>query len=137
MPRLPVTCVALSRCDLTCWSGRQLSPFPFDEVKAQLDLYPADADIVWSQEEAKNNGPWAYIEPRFETTAAKAKVIRSVIAKTKGPWAYIEPRFETTAAKAKVIRSVIAKQPPWAYIQPRFETTAAKAKVIRSVIAKV
>ena len=36
------------------------------------------------QEEAKNNGAWAYIEPRFETTAAKAKVIRSVIAKVGG-----------------------------------------------------
>ncbi|XP_037082779.1 2-oxoglutarate dehydrogenase, mitochondrial-like [Pollicipes pollicipes] len=56
----------------------QLSPFPFDEVKQQLDLYPADADIVWTQEEAKNNGAWAYIEPRFETTAARAKVIRYV-----------------------------------------------------------
>ncbi|XP_043191296.1 2-oxoglutarate dehydrogenase, mitochondrial-like isoform X4 [Amphibalanus amphitrite] len=56
----------------------QLSPFPFDEVKQQLDLYPADADIVWAQEEAKNNGAWAFVEPRFETTAAKAKVIRYV-----------------------------------------------------------
>ncbi|XP_037084049.1 2-oxoglutarate dehydrogenase, mitochondrial-like isoform X2 [Pollicipes pollicipes] len=56
----------------------QLSPFPFDEVKQQLDLYPADADIIWTQEEAKNNGAWAYIEPRFETTAAKAKIIRYV-----------------------------------------------------------
>ena len=45
-------------------------------MKEQLDLYPADADIIWAQEEAKNNGAWAFIEPRFETTAAKAKVIR-------------------------------------------------------------
>jgi len=56
----------------------QLSPFPFDEVKQQLDLYPSDADVIWTQEEAKNNGAWAYIEPRFETTAAKAKIIRYV-----------------------------------------------------------
>jgi len=56
----------------------QLAPFPFDEVKRQLDLYPAEVDIVWAQEEAKNNGPWGYVEPRLETTAARAKVARYV-----------------------------------------------------------
>ena len=54
---------------------RQLSPFPFDLVKEQLDLYNT-SDIMWVQEEAKNNGGWAYVQPRFETAAAAANVIR-------------------------------------------------------------
>lgn len=56
----------------------QLSPFPFDMVKKQLDHYPESADVVWTQEEAKNNGAWAYIEPRFGTAANRPGIIRYV-----------------------------------------------------------
>ncbi|XP_043191514.1 2-oxoglutarate dehydrogenase, mitochondrial-like isoform X1 [Amphibalanus amphitrite] len=56
----------------------QLSPFPFDAVKQQLDLYPSVGDVVWAQEEAKNNGAWTFVKPRFETAAAADSVIRYV-----------------------------------------------------------
>ena len=46
----------------------QLSPFPFDLVKEQLDLY-AGAEVVWCQEEPKNQGGWQYVRPRFETAS--------------------------------------------------------------------
>ena len=45
-------------------------------MKRELDLYPAEADVLWVQEEAKNNGAWGYVEPRFETAAASDSVIR-------------------------------------------------------------
>ncbi|KAM4528570.1 2-oxoglutarate dehydrogenase complex component E1 isoform 3-T3 [Odontesthes bonariensis] len=45
----------------------QLSPFPFDLVKAETDRY-LNADLVWCQEEHKNQGYYDYIKPRISTT---------------------------------------------------------------------
>uniref|UniRef100_A0A8C3AB17 2-oxoglutarate dehydrogenase complex component E1 n=1 Tax=Cyclopterus lumpus TaxID=8103 RepID=A0A8C3AB17_CYCLU len=44
----------------------QLSPFPFDLVKAETDRYPT-ADLVWCQEEHKNQGYYDYVKPRIRT----------------------------------------------------------------------
>uniref|UniRef100_A0A915K7A0 oxoglutarate dehydrogenase (succinyl-transferring) n=1 Tax=Romanomermis culicivorax TaxID=13658 RepID=A0A915K7A0_ROMCU len=44
----------------------QISPFPYDLVKKIAKLYP-NAELVWSQEEHKNNGAWTYVQPRFQT----------------------------------------------------------------------
>lgn len=49
----------------------QLSPFPFDLVKTEIDKYPA-ADLIWCQEEHKNQGYYDYIRPRILTTIARA-----------------------------------------------------------------
>lgn len=45
----------------------QLSPFPFDLVKAETDRY-SNADLVWCQEEHKNQGYHDYVKPRICTT---------------------------------------------------------------------
>ncbi|KAG7218759.1 hypothetical protein INR49_007296 [Caranx melampygus] len=45
----------------------QLSPFPFDLVKAETDRY-LNADLVWCQEEHKNQGYYDYVKPRIQTT---------------------------------------------------------------------
>uniref|UniRef100_A0A8P4K9B3 2-oxoglutarate dehydrogenase complex component E1 n=1 Tax=Dicentrarchus labrax TaxID=13489 RepID=A0A8P4K9B3_DICLA len=45
----------------------QLSPFPFDLVKAETDRY-LNADLVWCQEEHKNQGYYHYVKPRIRTT---------------------------------------------------------------------
>ncbi|XP_019619955.1 PREDICTED: 2-oxoglutarate dehydrogenase, mitochondrial-like isoform X1 [Branchiostoma belcheri] len=50
----------------------QISPFPFDMVKQQCDLYP-NADLVWAQEEHKNMGAWSYIQPRIRTTVNRER----------------------------------------------------------------
>ncbi|XP_017765396.1 PREDICTED: 2-oxoglutarate dehydrogenase, mitochondrial isoform X1 [Eufriesea mexicana] len=44
----------------------QISPFPYDLVKKESAKYP-NAEIVWAQEEHKNQGAWTYIQPRFHT----------------------------------------------------------------------
>ncbi|XP_061119574.1 2-oxoglutarate dehydrogenase complex component E1-like isoform X4 [Conger conger] len=44
----------------------QLSPFPFDLVKAEMEKYP-EADLVWCQEEHKNQGYHDYVRPRMGT----------------------------------------------------------------------
>lgn len=44
----------------------QISPFPFDLVAEEVAKYP-NAEVVWRQEESKNMGAWAYVQPRFAT----------------------------------------------------------------------
>ncbi|THD22927.1 2-oxoglutarate dehydrogenase mitochondrial [Fasciola hepatica] len=41
----------------------QITPFPYDLVKAELERYP-DATLQWVQEEHKNMGAWSYVRPR-------------------------------------------------------------------------
>ncbi|KAL0892292.1 hypothetical protein ABMA27_015465 [Loxostege sticticalis] len=52
----------------------QISPFPYDLIKAEVAKYP-NAQLVWSQEEHKNQGSWSYIEPRFRTLLQNQKNI--------------------------------------------------------------
>ncbi|XP_014487770.1 PREDICTED: 2-oxoglutarate dehydrogenase, mitochondrial isoform X5 [Dinoponera quadriceps] len=44
----------------------QISPFPYDLVKKEAAKY-SNAELMWSQEEHKNQGAWTYVQPRFHT----------------------------------------------------------------------
>ncbi|XP_030626943.1 2-oxoglutarate dehydrogenase-like, mitochondrial isoform X2 [Chanos chanos] len=44
----------------------QISPFPFDLVKAEVVKY-GNTELVWCQEEHKNMGYYDYVRPRFLT----------------------------------------------------------------------
>ncbi len=39
----------------------RLYPLPVDEIKAELAKYPADAELIWAQDEPANMGPWPFI----------------------------------------------------------------------------
>ncbi|EOD48905.1 putative alpha-ketoglutarate dehydrogenase complex subunit protein [Neofusicoccum parvum UCRNP2] len=45
----------------------QWNPFPWVQVKENLDLYPNAKSIIWCQEEPFNGGAWQHIQPRIET----------------------------------------------------------------------
>ncbi|XP_037299477.1 2-oxoglutarate dehydrogenase, mitochondrial isoform X6 [Manduca sexta] len=60
--------------DIAICRLEQISPFPYDQVKAEVAKYP-NAQLVWSQEEHKNMGSWSYIEPRFRTLLQNQKQI--------------------------------------------------------------
>ncbi|KKA29560.1 hypothetical protein TD95_001683 [Thielaviopsis punctulata] len=45
----------------------QLHPFPWQQLKENLDSYPNAKTIVWAQEEPLNAGAWSYTQPRIET----------------------------------------------------------------------
>lgn len=53
----------------------QISPFPYDLVKKECAKYP-NAVLCWAQEEAKNQGAWTYVQPRFNTTLNASRNIR-------------------------------------------------------------
>ena len=43
----------------------QLYPFPFRALTKELGRFP-HAEVVWCQEEPRNMGAWAFVEPRIE-----------------------------------------------------------------------
>lgn len=47
----------------------QLYPFPYAEVEAELVKYPHASEIVWAQEEPKNQGAWYQTRHRIENLA--------------------------------------------------------------------
>lgn len=51
--------IAISRIEQAC-------PFPFDLVQEECNKY-SNAELVWCQEEHKNQGCWTYVQPRFQT----------------------------------------------------------------------
>lgn len=44
----------------------ELHPFPWREVKANLEKYPNAQNIVWAQEEHYNGGAWHHVRDRLE-----------------------------------------------------------------------
>ncbi len=48
----------------------QLYPFPENVLAQELNRFPK-ADLVWCQEEPRNQGAWIFIKPRIEDTIAK------------------------------------------------------------------
>ena len=65
----------------------QLYPAPVASLVAELARFPA-AEVVWCQEEPKNQGAWSFIEPELETV-----LTRIGAAKTR-------PRYAGRAAAA-------------------------------------
>ncbi len=57
----------------------QLYPFPGEPLAERVKRMPALEDVVWAQEEPKNNGCWTFVEPLIEEalSAAKATVARA------------------------------------------------------------
>lgn len=50
----------------------QLYPFPGEPLVERLKQLPALEDVVWAQEEPKNNGYWFFVEPFIEECLAEA-----------------------------------------------------------------
>jgi 2-oxoglutarate dehydrogenase E1 component len=50
----------------------QLYPFPSEPLVKRLKAMPKLQDVVWAQEEPRNNGAWFFIEPLLEAALADA-----------------------------------------------------------------
>lgn len=53
----------------------QLYPFPYDELQAELAKYKKVVDVVWCQEEPKNQGPWFITHHRLMECLSKKQVL--------------------------------------------------------------
>jgi 2-oxoglutarate dehydrogenase E1 component len=52
----------------------QLYPFPSEPLVARLKRMVNLEEVVWAQEEPKNNGSWFFVEPYIEECLADAGV---------------------------------------------------------------
>ena len=52
----------------------QIYPFPGDPLTERLKKMPALEEVVWCQEEPKNNGAWFFVEPLIEQCLTDAGV---------------------------------------------------------------
>ena len=51
----------------------QFHPFPWAQLRDNLDSYPNAKNIVWAQEEPLNAGGWSFTQPRIETLLNETK----------------------------------------------------------------
>lgn len=51
--------------DIAIIRMEQYYPFPARELKQEFSRYP-NAEVIWCQEEPKNNGAWTFVGPRIE-----------------------------------------------------------------------
>jgi len=54
----------------------ELYPWPHEEIVRLMDLYPAVEQVMWAQEEPRNQGAWTYVQPRLRASAGAAVGVR-------------------------------------------------------------
>lgn len=54
----------------------QLYPFPYAEAEAELTKFPNATEILWAQEEPKNQGAWYQTRHRLERLAKDGQTVR-------------------------------------------------------------
>ena len=74
--------------DIEILRVEQLYPFPSEPLVKRLKTMPGLTDLVWAQEEPKNNGAWSFVEPLIECCLGEAG------------HASLRPRFAGRAASA-------------------------------------
>jgi 2-oxoglutarate dehydrogenase E1 component len=52
----------------------QIYPFPGEALTARLKRMPNLEEVVWAQEEPKNNGSWFFVEPFIEECLTEANI---------------------------------------------------------------
>ena len=66
-----ITNIAIARIE-------QLYPFPHDDFAAQLALYPKATEVLWAQEEPKNQGAWYWIQHYLRDQMLPGQALLSV-----------------------------------------------------------
>jgi len=64
--------------DIAILRVEQLYPFPEERMKKLLKPYEHVKDIVWCQEEPKNQGAWFWIQPHLEELLVKSQKLQYV-----------------------------------------------------------
>ncbi|KAK5943968.1 2-oxoglutarate dehydrogenase E1 component [Knufia obscura] len=79
----------------------QLNPFPWAQLKENLDSYPNAKTIVWCQEEPLNAGAWSFVQPRIETllNATEHHNRRHVMYAGRDPSASVATGLKTSHVK--------------------------------------
>lgn len=51
----------------------ELSPFPFHRLKEVIEKYSGAKELVWAQEEPRNQGAWTFVEGRIQSVVKHLK----------------------------------------------------------------
>lgn len=54
----------------------ELYPWPNDDIVRLMDLYSSVEQVVWAQEEPRNQGAWTYVQPQLRVSAGAAVGVR-------------------------------------------------------------
>jgi 2-oxoglutarate dehydrogenase E1 component len=54
----------------------ELYPWPHHDLVELMENYPAVEQVVWAQEEPRNQGAWTYVQPRLRASAGSAVGVR-------------------------------------------------------------
>ncbi len=65
----------LKKTNIAILRVEQLYPFPEPELKAELQRYPNAKDIVWCQEEPKNQGAWFPTQHHFRACMSASQTL--------------------------------------------------------------
>ncbi|KAL9106412.1 MAG: hypothetical protein Q9227_008554 [Pyrenula ochraceoflavens] len=92
-----ITDTALTRVE-------QLNPFPWAQLRENLDSYPNAETIVWCQEEPLNAGAWSFVQPRIETllNATEHHNRRHVMYAGRNPSASVATGLKSTHMKEEM-----------------------------------
>jgi 2-oxoglutarate dehydrogenase E1 component len=93
----------------------QFHPFPWAQLRDNLDSYPNAKNIVWAQEEPLNAGGWSFTQPRLETVLNETKYHnrRHVMYAGRNPSASVATGLKsahTKEEKALLDRAFTVKQ---------------------------
>lgn len=82
----------------------QLNPFPWAQLRDNLDSYPNAETIVYCQEEPLNAGAWSFVQPRIETllNATKHHNRRHVMYAGRNPSASVATGLKSTHMKEEM-----------------------------------
>ncbi|MBB5190263.1 2-oxoglutarate dehydrogenase E1 component [Silvimonas terrae] len=62
--------------DIAIVRVEQLYPFPTEELQAEMEKYPNARELVWVQEEPRNQGAWHQIRHRLESVTTPKQTLR-------------------------------------------------------------
>jgi 2-oxoglutarate dehydrogenase E1 component len=62
--------------DIAIVRVEQLYPFPTEELQAEMEKYPNAREMVWVQEEPRNQGAWHQIRHRLESVTTAKTTLR-------------------------------------------------------------
>ncbi|XP_045764601.1 2-oxoglutarate dehydrogenase, mitochondrial isoform X2 [Maniola jurtina] len=117
----------------------QISPFPYDQIKAEIAKYP-NAQLVWSQEEHKNMGSWSYVEPRFRTLLQNQKHVRPKSQSQTGGWfsqlfgKAEPPQTDQTGQQTETVPRTISYNGRATAASPATGSKAAHNKELRNLL---
>ncbi|XP_058835198.1 2-oxoglutarate dehydrogenase complex component E1 isoform X1 [Topomyia yanbarensis] len=104
--------IAISRLE-------QISPFPYDLIKAECAKY-SNAELVWAQEEHKNQGYWTYVQPRFDTAINSTRDLsvqdKFVLQKSAQGFNICQGSFNTPSEDTPKGRKVKISSRPLSYV---------------------